>query len=206
VNWKTAMTGGNCQSDEVVRMVAVQQQILALQPNLRAFAMSLCNNADKADDLVQDTLLRAIAKIDSFQPGTHLGAWLTTILRNCFLSDLRKHRKEVEDIDGAYALELRAAPEQEARLEFKEFRAALSELPINQREALLLVGAEGLSYEDAAMICHTTTGTIKSRINRARSRLAALLAIESVDEIGFDNRTRAVLTMNQRLGWAQRNV
>jgi RNA polymerase sigma-70 factor, ECF subfamily len=179
------------------------QQMVAMRPALRAFAMSLCNSADKADDLVQETMLRAISKIDTFQPGTNLGAWLTTILRNCFLSDLRKRRNEVEDADGAYALGLRAAPEQEAQLEFKEFRAALNELPFNQREALLLVGAAGLSYEDAATICHTRISTIKSRINRARSGLAALLAIDGVDHIGFDNQTRAILTPNQGLGPAQ---
>jgi len=177
--------------------LTIQQQMLALEPNLRAFAMSICGNADRADDLVQETMLRAITRIDTFHPGTNLGAWLTTILRNCFLSELRKHRNEIEDADGAYASALRAAPEQESSLEFKEFRAALREIPFNQREALLLVGAAGFSYEDAATICHATTGTIKSRISRARSRLAALLAIESVDEIGSDNQTRAILVANQ---------
>jgi RNA polymerase sigma-70 factor, ECF subfamily len=175
----------------------IQQQMIALEPNLRAFAMSLCGSADRADDLVQETMLRAISKIDTFQPGTNLGAWLTTILRNCFLSELRKHRSEIEDADGAYAHALRAAPEQESALEFKEFRAALRAIPFNQREALLLVGAAGLSYEDAATVCQATTGTIKSRINRARSRLAALLSIESVNEIGSDNQTRAILVANQ---------
>src|SRR5262249_30472406 len=160
------------------------------------FAMSICGRPDTTDDLVQETLLRVIAKIDTFQPGTNLGAWLITILRNCFLSDLRKHRNEVEDADGSYALALRAAPEQESLLEFKEFRAALGEIPFNQREALLLVGAAGLSYEDTATICRTTPGTIKSRINRARARLAAALSIESIDEIGFDNQTRGILVAN----------
>ena len=183
--------------------LTIQQQMLALQPNLRAFAMSICGNASKTDDLVQETLLRAITKIDTFQPGTNLGAWLTTILRNCFLSDLRKHRNEVEDVDGSYAQALRAAPEQESSLEFKEFRAALNEIPFNQREAVLLVCLAGLSYEDAATICRTSTGTIKSRINRARSRLAAALSIESVGEIGFDNQTRGILVANQGLGPTQ---
>ena len=183
--------------------LTVQQQMLALAPNLRAFAMSICGSADKADDLVQETMLRAITRIDSFQPGTNLGAWLTTILRNCFLSEIRKRRYEVEDADGAYAHALRAAPEQESALEFKEFRAALREIPFNQREALLLVGAAGLSYEDTATICQATTGTIKSRINRARSRLAALLTIESVEEIGADKQTRAILAANQGPGSTQ---
>jgi RNA polymerase sigma-70 factor (ECF subfamily) len=172
------------EHDEAGRALGIQR-IVAMQPELRAFAMSLCNSADKADDLVQETMLRAISNLDTFQPGTNLGAWLTTILRNGFLSDLRKRRKEVEDADGAYASTLRAAPEQESQLVFKEFRAALSELPFDQREALLLVGAAGLSYQDAATICQTKISTIKSRINRARSRLAALLAIEGADPIRF---------------------
>lgn len=183
--------------------VSIKQKMLELAPNLRAFAMSLSGSADTADDLVQETLLRAISNIDRFRPGTNLGAWLTTILRNCFLSDLRKQRNEVEDIDGGYALALRAAPEQEGSLEFKEFRAALGEIPSKQREALLLVCAAGLSYEDTAIICQTTTGTIKSRINRARSRLAAALSIGSVSEIGVDKQTRAILVANQGFGPTQ---
>lgn len=173
--------------------LSIQQQMLALQPQLRAYAMSLSRSADRSDDLVQETMLRAISKIDSFRPGTNLGAWLTTILRNCYLSDLRRRRHEVEDADGFYSESLRAAPEQEGHLEYREFCSALRAIPFDQREALMLVGAAGLSYEDTATLCRTTTGTIKSRINRARSRLAALLSIESLDEIGFDSRTRAVM-------------
>ena len=155
--------------------------------------MSLSRSADSSDDLVQETLMRAISKIDSFRPGTNLGAWLTTILRNCYLSELRRRRHEVEDVDGCYSEALRSAPEQEGHLEYREFCSALRAIPFDQREALMLVGAAGLSYEDTATLCRTTTGTIKSRINRARSRLAALLSIESLAEIGFDSRTRAVM-------------
>ncbi|MGO4406404.1 sigma-70 family RNA polymerase sigma factor [Bosea sp. RAF48] len=176
---------------------SIQQQMLAFEPQLRAYAMSISRSADRSDDLVQETLLRAISKIDTFRPGTNLGAWLTTILRNCYLSDLRRRRHEVEDADGCYSEALRSAPEQEGQLEYQEFCAALREIPFDQREALLLVGAAGLSYEDTATLCRTTTGTIKSRINRARSRLAALLAIESVSEIGSDSQTRAVMVGHQ---------
>ncbi len=172
---------------------SLQQQILAHQPQLRAYAMSLSRSADRSDDLVQETMLRAISKIESFRPGTNMGAWLTTILRNCYLSDLRRRRHEVEDADGCYSESLRSAPEQEGHMEYREFCSALRAIPFDQREALMLVGAAGLSYEDTATLCRTTTGTIKSRINRARSRLAALLSIESLDEIGFDSRTRAVM-------------
>ncbi len=176
---------------------SIQQQMLAFEPQLRAYAMSLSRSADRSDDLVQETLLRAITKIDTFRPGTNLGAWLTTILRNCYLSDLRRRRHEVEDADGCYSEALRAAPEQEGLLEYQEFCSALREIPFDQREALMLVGAAGLSYEDTATLCRTTTGTIKSRINRARARLAALLSIDSVSEIGFDSRTRAVMAGGQ---------
>jgi RNA polymerase sigma-70 factor (ECF subfamily) len=173
---------------------SVRDAVLAAVPSLRAFAISLCGNVDRADDLVQETLLRALANIDSFQPGTNMSAWLFTILRNHFRSEYRKRRREVEDGDGSYAETLKSHPEQTGRVEFEEFRVALAKLPPDQREALILVGASGFSYEEAATICNCAVGTIKSRVNRARTRLAELLAIESVDEIGPDITTRAVLT------------
>ncbi|MBN9084482.1 MAG: sigma-70 family RNA polymerase sigma factor [Rhizobiales bacterium] len=194
----------NGSEKEKFGTVSIQQQILGFEPQLRAYAMSLSRSADKSDDLVQETMLRAISKIETFRPGTNLGAWLTTILRNCYLSDLRRRRNEVEDADGCYSESLRAAPEQEAVLEYKEFWTALREIPFDQREALLLVGAAGLSYEDTAMLCRTTTGTIKSRINRARQRLAALLAIENAAEIGVDSRIRAVMAADQSFVSARR--
>ena len=116
-----------------------------------------------------------IANIDSFQPGTNMSAWLFTILRNLFRSEYRKRRREVEDTDGSYAESLKSQPEQGSQLEFKEFRTALAKLPPDQREALILVGASGFSYEEAAAICECAVGTIKSRVNRARNRLADLL-------------------------------
>lgn len=172
---------------------ALRDQILATVPSLRAFAISLSGNVDRADDLVQETLLRALANIHSFQPGTNLSAWLFTILRNLFRSEYRKRKREVEDTDGSFAESLKSYPEQVGRVEFQEFRAALAQLPAEQREALILVGASGFSYEEAADICECAVGTIKSRVNRARSRLAKLLAIDNVDDFGPDHATRAVL-------------
>ena len=172
---------------------SVREAMLSAVPSLRAFAISLSGNVDRADDLVQETLLRALAHIDSFQPGTNMPAWLFTILRNLFRSEYRKRRREVEDADGRYAESLKSHPEQTGRVEFSEFRAALAKLPSDQREALILVGASGFSYEDAANICGCAVGTIKSRVNRARTRLADLLAIDSVDDFGPDRATRAVL-------------
>jgi RNA polymerase sigma-70 factor, ECF subfamily len=156
--------------------------MLAAVPSLRAFAMSLTGNADRADDLVQGTLMRAIANIDTFQPGTNMLAWLFTILRNLFRSEFRKRRREVEDADGSYADSLTSAPQQHGRLEFNELFAALAKLPLVQREALLLVGASGFSYDEAAAICGIAVGTIKSRANRARTMLAQLLMPDSTGE------------------------
>jgi RNA polymerase sigma-70 factor (ECF subfamily) len=171
----------------------MHEAMLSAVPGLRAFAISLCGNIDVADDLVQETLLRAIANIGSFQSGTNLRGWLTTILRNHYVSEFRKHRNEVEDTDGRCVGSLRSVPEQDSRMEFAEFRAALATLPCNQQEALLLVGALGLRYDEAAAICGTGVATIRSRIHRARARLAKLLAVGSADEFGPDDRTRAVL-------------
>jgi RNA polymerase sigma-70 factor (ECF subfamily) len=176
----------------------VRDAVLAAVPKLRAFAISLCGNVDRADDLVQETLLRAIANINSFQPGTHMSAWLFTILRNLFRSEYRKRRREVEDTDGSYLDSLKSAPEQDSRVEFEEFRDALARLPSVQREALLLVGASGFSYDEAAAICETAVGTIKSRVHRARTRLSELLAIDNVDRFGPDHTTRGILTISFR--------
>src|SRR6187431_1332708 len=168
---------------------SVRDAMLAAVPSLRAFAISLCGNVDRADDLVQETLLRAMANIDSFQPGTNMPAWLFTILRNLFRSEYRKRRREVEDPEGNYAETLKTHPEQTSHVEFKEFRSALAKLPEDQREALILVGASGFSYEEAAEICGCAVGTIKSRVNRARFRLASVLQVEADEDLGPDSMT-----------------
>jgi RNA polymerase sigma-70 factor, ECF subfamily len=166
---------------------SIREDILATIPNLRAFAMSLAGNIDNADDLVQETLVRALAHIDSFEPGTNLPAWLFTILRNLFRSEYRKRKREVEDSDGRFAATLKTRPEQGSRIEFKEFQHALSKIPADQREALILVGASGFSYEETAEICGCAVGTIKSRVNRARTKLVEILDIESIEDFGPDH-------------------
>src|SRR5689334_10557328 len=178
---------------------STRQDILAAVPGLRAFAISLCGNVDRADDLVQEALLRALANIHSFQPGTNMSAWLFTILRNHFRSEYRKRRREVEDPDGGYAETLKTHPEQTSHVEFKEFRTALNKLPEDQREALILVGASGFSYEEAAEICGCAVGTIKSRVNRARVKLAEILEIQSIDDFGPDRTTRGIAASMSRL-------
>jgi RNA polymerase sigma-70 factor (ECF subfamily) len=173
---------------------SVQDAMLAAVPGLRAFALSFSGNADRADDLVQETLVRAMANIDKFTPGTNMPAWLFTILRNRFRSEYRTRRREVEDPEGSYLASLKSPPEQFGRLEFKELVAALAKLPDVQREALLLVAASGFSYEDAAVICETAVGTIKSRVSRARQRLAELLVMDSAADFGLDRATAAAGT------------
>ena len=171
----------------------IRDALLAAVPSLRAFAISLIGDAHRADDLVQDTIMRAWANLDRFERGTNLNAWLFTILRNLFHSEYRKRRREVEDPDGVYAEQLTSQPEQGARLDFEDFRSALSTLPSEQREALLLVGASGFSYEETAAICGCAVGTVKSRVNRARSRLSGLLHLDAAEDIGPDRITRAAL-------------
>ena len=171
----------------------IREAMLAALPNLRAFALSLTHNLDATDDLVQDTILRAWKNIDRFEVGTNLNAWLFTILRNGFYSQHRKARRHVEDPDGFFAGRLRTAPEQNAKCDFQDLRAALARLSPQHREALLLIVAEGLSYEDAATVCGVAIGTIKSRVNRARERLAQLLAVEEAEDLGPDRLTQAAL-------------
>jgi RNA polymerase sigma-70 factor (ECF subfamily) len=174
----------------------LRQEMLDATPHLRAFAISLTGNITVADDLVQTTLLRGLENLDKFQPGTSMQAWLFTILRNQFYTDMRRRRREVDDPEGALAGKLAVMPTQGARLDFSDMQAALSQLTFEQREALLLVAAEGLSYEDAAKICGTTLGTIKSRINRARARLAQLLDLSLEEDLGPDRLVKASLFMH----------
>jgi len=164
----------------------VRGAMLAAVPNLRAFAVSLCGDVDRANDLVQETLLRAWSHLDSFEPGTNMSAWLFTILRNHFRTEYRKRRREVEDADGGYAERLTSPEAQTGHIEFGELRKALLRLPPDQREALILIGASGFSYEEAARICDCAVGTIKSRVNRARAKLAEILTIEGVE--GLERR------------------
>ena len=161
-----------------VRVSGVKVDLIAAVPNLRAFALALCGNADKADDLVQETLVRAYGSLSSFAEGTNLMAWLVTILRNAYYSEYKKRRREVADPEGIIAGQLVSPPAQNAHMDLLDFRAALQQLPPDQREALILIGASGFSYDEAGSICNCAAGTVKSRVNRARERLSDLLALE----------------------------
>jgi RNA polymerase sigma-70 factor (ECF subfamily) len=178
----------------------MKEDLLTSVPALRAFAMSLCGNPDRADDLVQETLLKAWANRTSFTPGTNVSAWLFTILRNVFYSEHRKRRREVEDADGQMAARLATHPAQDGHMDLMDFHQALQHLLPDQREALILIGGSGLSYEEAAQICGCAVGTIKSRVNRARNRLAELLSVKNAGEFGPESRWRPALSAIARAG------
>jgi RNA polymerase sigma-70 factor (ECF subfamily) len=152
-------------------------------PALRGFALSLTRSRSAADDLVQETILKAWSKFDRFQPGTDLRAWLFTIMRNTFYSLRRKMRREVEDPDGIHAQSLFEAPSHDGRLAMGDFLAAFNQLSDEHREVLILVGANGYSYEEAAGMMGVAIGTAKSRANRARARLASLLHLAEGEDI-----------------------
>ncbi len=166
----------------------LRESLVAQIGSLRAFAVWLCGDRDRADDLVQETLFKAWNHLDSFKEGTNLKAWLFTILRNTYFSERRKRKREVEDADGSYAARLSSKPEQQGHMEMRDFQAALSQLPDDQREALVLVGAAGFSYEEAAEISKCAVGTIKSRVNRARNRLADMLQLGETDDSAGDTK------------------
>ena len=159
---------------------ALQDRILNFMPSLRAFACSLCRNRDRADDLLQETLLRALAGIGTFQKGSNLEAWLFTIMRNTLNNEYRKTRRIVQDEDDRLAETLSVPPEQVGWTIANDLRAGFSILSSDQQRALLLVGAEGLSYDQAAALTGCLTGTMKSRVHRARLTLAAFMSEEGL--------------------------
>ena len=182
------MTVGDQSTDH-----SFKRDLLAALPNLRAFAVSLTGRHHVADDLVQDTIMKAWAKQDHFEPGTNMKAWLFTILRNEFYSQMRKRGREVQDSDGIMTARLAVHPSQHGQLDLKDFRAALEKLPEDQREAIILIGASGFSYEEAAEICDCAIGTIKSRVSRARTRLQEILQISGESDFGPDSIAAQVM-------------
>lgn len=153
-----------------------RQDLAGLIPHLRAFARSLCNNASEADDLAQEALVKAWQARDRFEPGTNLKAWVFMILRNHFYSERRKAwRKNETSDDGLESMATMPAG-QESIMELADLKHAMSSLPPEQREALILVGAGGFAYEEVAEICECAVGTIKSRVNRARAALTKLMS------------------------------
>ena len=154
---------------------AFKEELGNVIPHLRAFGRSLSCNRDLADDLVQETLMKAWASRQRFQAGTNMRAWTFIILRNLYLSQMRRSRFKGE-WDDLVADRLLAAPaSQDRHVELGDMQRALLLLPQAQREALILVGAGGFAYEEAAEICGVAVGTIKSRVARGRVALEALI-------------------------------
>ncbi|HLS69856.1 MAG TPA: sigma-70 family RNA polymerase sigma factor [Kiloniellales bacterium] len=181
-DYKGQKTTENCTISNSESRTEERELIIEMMPSLRAFARSLTRNASEADDLVQETLLRALASLHQLRPGTNMKAWLFRIERNVFYTNYRKrHRecsvlaREVEDIPWIDA-------PQEWSVKARAMEHALSQLPPDQKEALLLVSGTGLSYEEAAEICGCALGTIKSRVSRARTRLLTILQVYHHEE------------------------
>jgi RNA polymerase sigma-70 factor, ECF subfamily len=150
--------------------------LLECMPHLRAFARSLTRNGDRADDLVHDATVRALAAAHQFAMGSNFKAWIFTILRNCHYNEIRKHHWRNVPFDQAPEERQSTGATQEAALEFCDFRRAFSQLGVSHREVLMLVGASGLSYEEVANVCNCAVGTVKSRVSRAREELTRLLS------------------------------
>ncbi len=160
-----------------MRDKSFSDQIIKEMPYLRAFAISLSGSYSKADDLVQETLVKAWTHADSFQTGTNLRAWLVTILRNTYFTQFRKSQREAPDPDGAIADQIAVEGGQESKVHMKDVQKAISKLVPEQREVLLMIGVADLSYEEAAEACGVPVGTVKSRLNRARANLALHLGL-----------------------------
>jgi len=152
----------------------LRRQITVLLPDLRGFARFLVRDRVLADDVVQDTLVRALAAAHQFEPGTNLKAWLFTILRNQFYEQARRRKREADALGARFDREEGASPAQLARAEINELQSLIWKLPPLLREALILVGAQELTHEEAAAICRIPVGTMKARLSRARTQLAKL--------------------------------
>lgn len=175
-----------------------RKELTSHLPALRAFALSLTRNGATADDMVQDTVVKAWTNIDKFKVGTNMRAWLFTILRNTFYSSRRKLNREVADVDGHFTASLSVKPDHDGHLNLSDFKKAFELLPDEQREALILVGASGFSYEEAAEMTQVAVGTVKSRANRGRAKLAELLNLQDGEPMELtDPATLSVVTKSQ---------
>ena len=162
----------NDQGTTAAVEAGLRREIAALLPDLRAFARFLARDRAAADDLVQDTVVRALAALDQFTPGTNLKAWLFTIQRNAFYEGVRRRRREDAAMRGRVAETEAGAPQQLARSEISDLQQVIWTLPPLLREALILVAAQELTHEEAAAICGVPVGTMKARLSRARGLLS----------------------------------
>ena len=155
---------------------ALHQALTALLPEMRGFARFLARDRSAADDLVQDTVVRVLAALPQFQPGTSLKAWVFTIERNAFYEQARRSRREQSALRQRFAEEPHGDPPQDSRTDLTDLQRLLFALPPLLREALVLVGAQEMSHEAAAAICGVPVGTMKARVSRGRAKLAAIMA------------------------------
>ena len=162
---------------------AMRKELIGLLPELRAFARFLVRQRAEADDLVQEAVARALAALAQFQPGTSLRAWLFTILRNAHYEQARRRRTEQRAIEMGPQPDSGGAPAQQSQAELADLERMLWELPPLLREALVLVGARGLGYEEAALVCQVPVGTMKARVSRARARLAKAIEGTTVESM-----------------------
>jgi RNA polymerase sigma-70 factor (ECF subfamily) len=175
-----------------------REELVEHLPAMRAFAVSLTRNSALADDMVQDTLVKAWSNIDKYVVGSNMRAWLFTILRNTFYSSRRRAKREVADVDGVITENIAEKPAHDGHMQMVDFRKALGKLKVEQREALLLVGASGFSYEEAAKMCGVAVGTMKSRTNRARVRLGELMGYDEDDRLEMtDHATMSVISSSK---------
>lgn len=170
-----------------------RDQIVELIPALRAFARTFCRDLERADDLVQDTLTKAIGNFHQFTPGTRLKSWLFTIMRNTFYSQIKKISRETVGEADCVASTPSVVATQEWSCRRTELKAALGRLPEHHREVIMLIGVLGESYEEAARVCGCEVGTVKSRLSRARARLAFELGEQSDRAIFEDDEFRSKL-------------
>jgi RNA polymerase sigma-70 factor (ECF subfamily) len=178
-----------------------KRDLVALIPHLRAFARTLCGDAAAADDLAQDAVLKAWDARSSFQMGTNMKAWTFMILRNQFYSEKRRSWRQTQLDQDAAERTLVATDDPEAPVALDEMRLAMGMLPPEQREALILVGAGGFAYEEAADICGCAVGTVKSRVSRARRALHGILEQGAYDRDGRSagDAMRSILADAERL-------
>lgn len=192
---KTAVEGKPKPERTASDKADFKRELTEVVPHLRAFARGLCGRPDMADDLVQETMMKAWAAQERFQPGTSMRAWTFVILRNAYLTDMRRNRFRGDYDEGVAERILTAPAGQEEPLHLADMHRALMTLPPERREALLLVGAGGFSYEEASEICGCAVGTIKSRVGRARAAISGMLAEGDIPKRSIDDATahRAIL-------------
>lgn len=178
-----------------------RDELIEHLPALRALAISLTGNTGRADELVQETVEKALRNMDRFRPGTDMWSWLFTILRNTYFSHKRRLRREISDDFGKYAHIFAVKPAHDGRLAMYDFVRACAQLSAEQRQVLILVGALGMRYEEVADICGVAAGTVKSRVNRARNLLLHHMDLKNAPSVVPTDKVTAAVIANRTRFW-----